>query len=53
MLGLDQDLIEYELSIKSGFWPYMQPPRRMLNDVKKLVQDKIKQLADASSIEKV
>ncbi|XP_050211888.1 uncharacterized protein LOC126662045 [Mercurialis annua] len=50
MPGLDPDIAEYKLPLKSGFRPFRQPPRRMSREVDTLIQDEIKRLEDAKFI---
>ncbi|XP_050211472.1 uncharacterized protein LOC126661660 [Mercurialis annua] len=50
MPGLDPDIAEHKLSLKSGFRPFQQPPRRMSREVDTLIQDEIKRLEDAKFI---
>ncbi|XP_050222502.1 uncharacterized protein LOC126672591 [Mercurialis annua] len=50
MSGLDPDIAEHKLPLKSGFRPFRQPPRRMSREVDTLIQDEIKRLEDAKFI---
>ncbi|XP_050222312.1 uncharacterized protein LOC126672403 [Mercurialis annua] len=50
MPGLDPDIAEHKLPLKSGFRPFRQPPRRMSREVDTLIQDEIKRLEDAKFI---
>ncbi|XP_050211341.1 uncharacterized protein LOC126661533 [Mercurialis annua] len=50
MPGLDPDIAEHKLPLKSGFRPFRQPPRRMSKEVDTLIQDEIKRLEDAKFI---
>ena len=44
MLGLDRRLVELRLLIKSEFYPFQQPPRRMSKEVKLKVKEEIEKL---------
>ena len=44
MLGLDRRLVELRLPIKSEFYPFQQPPRRMSKEVKLKVKEEIEKL---------
>jgi hypothetical protein len=50
MLGLSQELIEYRLSIKSGFRPYKQPARRFNPVIHDRVKEEVERLLDAGFI---
>ncbi|XP_050222703.1 uncharacterized protein LOC126672794 [Mercurialis annua] len=50
MPGLDPDIAEHKLPLKSGFRPFRQPPQRMSREVDTLIQDEIKRLEDAKFI---
>ena len=50
MLGLDRSLVEQRLPIKSEFYPFQQPPRRMSKEVKLKVKGEIEKLWKAKFI---
>ena len=50
MLGLDRSLVEHHLPIKSEFYPFQQPPRRMSKEVELKVKEEIKKLLKAKFI---
>ncbi|XP_050217550.1 uncharacterized protein LOC126668387 [Mercurialis annua] len=50
MSGLDPNIAQHKLPIKSGFTPFRQPPRRISREVDTLIQDEIKRLDDVKFI---
>ena len=44
MLGLDRNLVEHRLPIKSEFHPFQQPPKRMSKEVELRVNEEIEKL---------
>ena len=44
MLGLDRSLVEHRLPIKSEFYPFQQPPKRMFKEVELKLNEEIKKL---------
>ena len=50
MLGLDRSLVEHHLPIKSEFYPFQQPPRRMSKEVELKVKEEIEKLLKAKFI---
>ena len=50
MLGLDRSLVEHRLPIKSKFYHFQQPPRRVSKEVELKVKEKIEKLLKAKFI---
>ncbi|CAL9001603.1 unnamed protein product [Prunus brigantina] len=50
MPGLPRSLVEHELKIKEGFWPFQQSPRRFSTEVQLKVKEEIERLLEAGFI---
>ena len=50
MPGLDKSLVERRLSIKSEFYPFQEPPKRMSKEVELKVKEEIEKLLKAKFI---
>jgi hypothetical protein len=48
MLGLSQELVEHQLLIKDGFWPYKQPTWRFNPNIYDRIKEEVNRLLEAN-----
>ena len=50
MPGLDRSIIEHQLPLKKGFWPFQQRARQMKAEVLEKVKKEVQKMLDAGFI---